>query len=144
MINKNSKIYIAGHKGLVGSAILRKLRDKGYRNIIYKSKKQLDLKNQAKVLNFFKNQKLDFVFIAAAKVGGIYSNNKYKAEYIFDNLSIQSNIIHSAYLTGIKNLIFLGSSCVYPKNCEQPIKESYLLTGKLEKTNDAYAILAIA
>ena len=144
MINKNSKIYIAGHNGLVGSAILRKLNDKGYRNLVYKSKKQLDLKNQAKVLNFFKNEKIDFVFIAAAKVGGIYSNNKYKAEYIFDNLSIQSNLIHSAYLTGIKNLIFLGSSCVYPRNCVQPIKESYLLTGELEKTNDAYAIAKIA
>jgi len=144
MINKKSKIYIAGHNGLVGSAILRKLKDQGYRNIIYKSKKQLDLKNQAKVLNFFKKQKLDFVFIAAAKVGGIFSNNKYKAEYIFDNLSIQSNLIHSAYLTGVKNLIFLGSSCVYPRNCKQPIKESYLLSGKLEKTNDAYAVAKIA
>ena len=144
MINKKSKIYIAGHNGLVGSAILRKLKDQGYRNIIYKSKKQLDLKNQAKVLNFFKKQKLDFVFIAAAKVGGIFSNNKYKAEYIFDNLSIQSNLIHSAYLTGVKNLIFLGSSCVYPRNCKQPIKESYLLSGELEKTNDAYAVAKIA
>ena len=144
MINKKSKIYIAGHNGLVGSAILRKLKDKGYRNLVYKSKKQLDLKNQAKVLNFFKKEKIDFVFIAAAKVGGIYSNNKYKAEYIFDNLSIQCNLIHSAYLTGIKNLIFLGSSCVYPRNCVQPIKESYLLTGELEKTNDAYAIAKIA
>jgi len=144
MINKKSKIYIAGHNGLVGSAILRKLKDQGYSNIIYKSKKQLDLKNQAKVLNFFKKQKLDFVFIAAAKVGGIFSNNKYKAEYIFDNLSIQSNLIHSAYLTGVKNLIFLGSSCVYPRNCKQPIKESYLLSGELEKTNDAYAVAKIA
>ena len=144
MINKNSKIYVAGHNGLIGSAILRKLKDKGYSNIIYRSKKQLDLKSQAKVLNFLKKQKPNFIFIAAAKVGGIYANNKYKAEFIFDNLSIQSNLIHSAYLTGIKNLIFLGSSCVYPRNCKQPIKESYLLTGELEKTNDAYAIAKIA
>ena len=144
MINKNSKIYVAGHNGLIGSAILRRLKDKGYTNIIYRSKKQLDLKSQAKVLNFLKKQKPNFIFIAAAKVGGIYANNKYKAEFIFDNLSIQSNLIHSAYLTGIKNLIFLGSSCVYPRNCKQPIKESYLLTGELEKTNDAYAIAKIA
>ena len=144
MIKKNSKIYVAGHNGLIGSAILRKLKDKGYTNIIYRSKKQLDLKSQAKVLNFLKKQKPNFIFIAAAKVGGIYANNKYKAEFIFDNLSIQSNLIHSAYLTGIKNLIFLGSSCVYPRNCKQPIKESYLLTGELEKTNDAYAIAKIA
>jgi GDP-L-fucose synthase len=144
MITKNSKIYIAGHKGLVGSAILRKLNEKGYNNVIYRSKKQLDLKNQSKVLNFLIKQKPDFIFIAAAKVGGIYSNNKYKADFIFDNLSIQSNLIHSAYLTGVKNLIFLGSSCVYPRNCKQPIKESYLLTGELEKTNDAYAIAKIA
>ena len=144
MINKNSKIYVAGHNGLIGSAILRKLKDKGYTNIIYRSKKQLDLKSQVKVLNFLKKQKPNFIFIAAAKVGGIYANNKYKAEFIFDNLSIQSNLIHSAYLTGIKNLIFLGSSCVYPRNCKQPIKESYLLTGELEKTNDAYAIAKIA
>ena len=144
MINKNSKIYVAGHNGLIGSAILRKLKDKGYANIIYRSKKQLDLKSQAKVLNFLKKQKPNFIFIAAAKVGGIYANDKYKAEFIFDNLSIQSNLIHSAYLTGIKNLIFLGSSCVYPRNCKQPIKESYLLTGELEKTNDAYAIAKIA
>ena len=144
MININSKIYVAGHNGLVGSSILRKLKKKGYKNIIYRSKKQLDLKDQKKVLNFLIKQKPDFIFIAAAKVGGIYSNNKYKAEFIFDNLSIQSNLIHSAYLTGIKNLIFLGSSCAYPRNCKQPIKESYLLTGDLEKTNDAYAIAKIA
>ena len=143
-MDKLSKIYVAGHNGLIGSAILRKLKDKGYSNIIYRSKKQLDLKSQAKVLNFLKKQKPNFIFIAAAKVGGIYANNKYKAEFIFDNLSIQSNLIHSAYLTGIKNLIFLGSSCVYPRNCKQPIKESYLLTGELEKTNDAYAIAKIA
>lgn len=144
MLNKNSKIYLAGHKGLVGSAILRRLKKKGFRNIIYRSKNELDLKNQKKVLNFLKKQKPDFIFIAAAKVGGIYSNNKYKAQFIFENLSIQSNLIHSAYLVGVKNLIFLGSSCVYPRECKQPIKESYLMTGELEKTNDAYAIAKIA
>ena len=144
MINLKSKIYVAGHKGLVGSAIIRKLKKKGYKNIIFRSKKQLDLKNQKKVLSFLKRNKPDFIFIAAAKVGGIYSNNKYRAEFIFDNLSIQTNLIHSAYLCGIKDLIFLGSSCVYPRNCKQPIKESYLLTGELEKTNDAYAIAKIA
>jgi len=144
MINLSSKIYIAGHNGLVGSAILRKLRLKGYKNIIFKSRKQLDLKNQNKVFKFLKKNKPDFIFIAAAKVGGIYSNNKYKAEYIFDNLSIQSNLIHNAYLCGVKKLIFLGSSCVYPRLCKQPIKESYLLSGDLEKTNDAYSIAKIA
>ena len=144
MINLKSKIYVAGHKGLVGSAIIRKLKKKGYKNLIFRSKKQLDLKNQKKVLSFLKRNKPDFIFIAAAKVGGIYSNNNYKAEFIFDNLSIQINLIHSAYLCGIKDLIFLGSSCVYPRNCKQPIKESYLLTGELEKTNDAYAIAKIA
>ena len=144
MINFKSKIYIAGHTGLVGSAILRKLKHKGYKNIIFRNRKQLDLKNQNKVYKFLKKNKPEFIFIAAAKVGGIYSNNKYKAEYIFDNISIQSNLIHSAYLCGVKNLIFLGSSCVYPKLCKQPIKESYLLTGELEKTNDAYAIAKIA
>ena len=144
MINKYSKIYVAGHKGLVGSAIMRKLISKGYKNIIFRSKKQLDLKNQNNVFNFIKREKPDFIFIAAAKVGGIYSNNKYKAEFILDNILIQSNLIHSAYLNGIKDLIFLGSSCVYPKLCKQPIKETYLLKGELEKTNDAYAIAKIA
>ena len=144
MINLKSKIYVAGHKGLVGSAIIRKLKKKGYKNIIFRSKKQLDLKNQKKVYSFLKRNKPDFIFIAAAKVGGIYSNDKYRAEFIFDNLSIQTNLIHSAYLCGIKDLIFLGSSCVYPRKCKQPIKESYLLTGELEKTNDAYAIAKIA
>ena len=144
MISLNSKIYVAGHKGLVGSAILQKQKKKGYNNIIYRSKKQLNLSNQKKVLNFLIKQKPKFIFIAAAKVGGIYSNDKHKAEFIYENLSIQSNLIHSAYVAGIKNLIFLGSSCVYPRDCKQPIKESYLLTGKLEKTNDAYAIAKIA
>ena len=144
MISLKSKIYVSGHKGLVGSAIVRQLKSRGYKNVIYKTRKELDLTNQNKVLVFLKKTKPDFIFLAAAKVGGIYSNNKYKADYIYENLSIQTNIIHSAYLCGIKNLIFLGSSCVYPRNCKQPIKEKYLLTGKLEKTNDAYAIAKIA
>ena len=144
MINLKSKIYVAGHKGLVGSAIVRQLKKEGYKKIIFADRSKVDLTNQLKVLKFLKRKKPDFIFIAAAKVGGIYSNNKYKAEFIYENLSIQSNLIHSAYLCGIKNLIFLGSSCVYPRNCKQPIKESYLLDGKLESTNDAYAIAKIA
>ena len=144
MIKLNSKIYVAGHTGLVGSAILRQLKVEGYKNIILKKRKDLDLTNQLKVLNFLKNKKPDFIFIAAAKVGGIYANNKYKADFIADNLMIQSNLIQGAYLNGIKDLIFLGSSCVYPRACRQPIKEEYLLTGELESTNDAYAIAKIA
>ena len=144
MINLQSKIYVAGHKGLVGSAIVRQLKKEGYKKIIFADRSKLDLTNQLKVLKFLKRKKPDFIFIAAAKVGGIYSNNKYKAQFIYENLSIQSNLIHSAYLCGIKNLIFLGSSCVYPRKCKQPIKESYLLDGKLESTNDAYAIAKIA
>ena len=144
MINLQSKIYVAGHKGLVGSAIVRQLKKKGYKKIIFEDRSKLDLTNQLKVLNFLKKKKPDFIFIAAAKVGGIYSNSKYKAQFIYQNLSIQSNLIHSAYLCGIKNLICLGSSCVYPRKCKQPIKESYLLSGKLESTNDAYAIAKIA
>ena len=144
MINLKSKIYIAGHKGLVGSAIFRKLKKKGFKKILVASKSKLDLTNQSKVYNFIKKEKPKFIFIAAAKVGGIYSNNKYPAEFIHNNIIIQNNIIHSAYLCGIKNLIFLGSSCVYPRLCKQPIKESYLLDGELEKTNEAYAIAKIA
>ena len=144
MISLNSKIYLAGHNGLVGSAILRKLKEKGYKKIFTLNRKKLDLKNQTKVLSFLKKNKPDFIFIAAAKVGGIYSNNKFKAEFIYENLTIQNNLIHSAYLSGVKNLIFLGSSCVYPRNCKQPIKEEYLLSGLLEPTNDAYAIAKIA
>ena len=143
-INKTSKIYLAGHTGLVGSAILVKLKNTGYDNVVVRTRKQLDLRNQNKVLNFFKKNKFQLVIIAAAKVGGIYANNNYKADFIYDNLSIQNNIIHSSYLTGVKNLFFLGSSCIYPKNSKQPIKENYLLTGDLEKTNDAYAIAKIA
>ena len=144
MIKLNSKIYVAGHKGLVGSAIIRELKKKGYNNILVADRKKLNLINQLSVLRFLKKNKPNFVFLAAAKVGGIYSNNKYKADYIYENLAIQSNVINGAFLSGIKNLIFLGSSCVYPKNSLQPIKESYLLTGALEPTNDAYAIAKIA
>jgi len=144
MVNLNSKIYLAGHRGLVGSAILRKLKKKGYKNIIYCNREKLDLTNQSQVYKFLKKKKPDFIFIAAAKVGGIMSNSSFKADFITENLLIQTNIINGAYLFGIKNLIFLGSSCVYPKKCKQPIKEKYLLTGSLENTNDAYAIAKIA
>ena len=143
-MNKKSKIYIAGHNGLVGSAILRKLKNEGYKNLIFKSRNQLDLTNQNKVYNFLLNQKPDFIFIAAAKVGGILANYTKKADFIRDNLFIQTNLIHGAFLSGVKRLIFLGSSCVYPRNCKQPIKEEYLLSGKLEESNDAYAIAKIA
>ena len=144
MIDFKSKIYVAGHNGLVGSAIVRKLKEKGYKNIIYNERKKLDLTNQTKVIQYLKRQKPDFVFIAAAKVGGIFSNKNFKADYITQNLQIQTNLIYGSYLAGIKNLIFLGSSCIYPKKSKQPIKEKYLLTGKLEETNDAYAIAKIA
>ena len=144
MIDLKSKIYVAGHNGLVGSAIVRKLKKKGYKNILHVNKNKLDLTNQSRVYNYLKKNKPDFIFICAAKVGGIMSNNKYKADFITQNLLIQTNLINGAFLAGVKNLIFLGSSCVYPKNCKQPIKESYLLSGKLEKTNDAYAIAKIA
>ena len=144
MIKLNSRIYVAGHNGLVGSAIVRELNNKGYTNIVVSSKKKLNLTNQTKVIKFLKDNKPEFICIAAAKVGGILANNRFKADFIYENLSIQSNLIHGAYLCGIKNLIFLGSSCVYPRDCKQPIKESYLLTGELEGTNDAYAIAKIA
>ena len=144
MINFESKIYVAGHSGLVGSAILRKLKASGYKNLIYLSKKKLDLTKQLNVYNFLKKNRPKFIFIAAAKVGGILSNRDNKAEFISQNLLIQTNLIYGAYLAGVKDLIFLGSSCVYPKKSKQPIKESYLLKGNLEETNDAYAIAKIA
>ena len=122
MIKLNSKIYVAGHNGLVGSAIVRELKKNGYKNIITATKNKLNLIDQNKVLKFLKNKKPDFIFIAAAKVGGILANKKYKADFIYENISIQSNLLHGAYLCGIKNLIFLGSSCVYPRDCKQPIK----------------------
>tara|TARA_B100000780_G_scaffold267831_1_gene225255 strand:- start:847 stop:1797 length:951 start_codon:yes stop_codon:yes gene_type:complete len=143
-MNHRSKIYVAGHNGLVGSAIIKELKKKGLKKIITATRDQLDLTDQKKTLKFLKKNKPNFIFIAAAKVGGIYSNNKYKGQFIYENLMIQSNLIHSAFLCGIKDLIFLGSSCIYPKKSKQPIKEEYLLTGKLEETNDAYAIAKIA
>ncbi len=144
MISLKSKIFIAGHSGLVGSAIVRVLKKKGYSNLLFVKRSKLDLKDQKKVYQYLKKNKPEFIFIAAAKVGGIYSNSKYKADFIYENLIIQTNLINAAYLNGIKNLIFLGSSCVYPKKCKQPIKEEYLLSGPLEQTNDAYAIAKIA
>ncbi len=144
MISKQSYIFVTGHNGLVGSAIIRRLKFFGYKNILYRSKKQLNLKNQSRVFNFFKNNKIDAVINAAGKVGGIYANNKYKANFIYDNIVIQNNIIHACYKNKINDLIFLGSSCIYPRNAKQPIKEKYLLTGELEKTNEPYAIAKIA
>jgi GDP-L-fucose synthase len=144
VITKNSKIFLAGHNGLVGSAILRRLNILGYKNILTVDKKKLDLTNQKKVFLFLKRNRPQAIIIAAAKVGGIYANNKYRANFIYENLAIQNNLIHSAFLNKIKDLIFLGSSCVYPKNSKQPIKEKYLLTGSLEQTNEPYAIAKIA
>jgi GDP-L-fucose synthase len=143
-MQKDSKIYIAGHRGMVGSAILRKLKELGYTNIITSTKGDLNLKNQEDVRHFFWHNKPEYVFLCAAKVGGIKANSDFKADFIYDNLMIQSNIIHSAKHFGVKKLLFLGSSCIYPKLCPQPIKEEYLLTGSLESTNDAYAIAKIA
>jgi GDP-L-fucose synthase len=144
MINKNSLIFVTGHKGLVGSSLMRRLKFFGYTNIITRTKKKLDLRDQGKVKIFFKKNKIDAVINAAGTVGGIYANNKYKADFIYDNLSIQSNVIHSCFQNKIKNLILLGSSCIYPRNSKQPIKENYLLTGELEKTNEPYAIAKIS
>ena len=144
MIKLSSKIYVAGHKGLVGSAILRKLKQKGYKNIIFSDRKNLDLTNQSSVYKFLKKNKPKFIFICAAKVGGILANKNYKADFITQNLLIQTNLINGAFLTGVKDLIFLGSSCVYPKKSKLPIKEDYLLSGKLEVTNEPYAIAKIA
>tara|TARA_Y100000992_G_C21179091_1_gene449818 strand:+ start:10 stop:939 length:930 start_codon:yes stop_codon:yes gene_type:complete len=144
MINKKSKIFVAGHAGMVGSAILRKLKIKGFSKIIICEKKNLDLLNQNKVFKFLKKKKPDIVIIAAARVGGILANSTFKHKFIYENLQIQNNLIHGSYLAKVKNLVFLGSSCIYPKFCKQPMKENYLLDGKLEETNDAYAIAKIA
>ena len=143
-MNKNLKIYIAGHNGLVGSALFRLLKKKGYKKIITTSRSKLDLTNQNKVFSFLRRKKPDVIFLAAAKVGGIATNNKLRGQFIYENLVIQNNIIHAAFLNKVKKLIFLGSSCVYPRNCKQPIKEEYLLSGALEKTNEPYAIAKIA
>ena len=143
-MNKNSRIYVAGHKGLVGSAITRKLQSEGHSNLILRSHKELDLMRQADVEIFFKEEKPEYVFLAAAKVGGILANNTYPADFIYENLLVESNVIHSAYKAGVKKLLFLGSSCIYPRDCPQPMKEEYLLSGKLEPTNEPYAIAKIA
>jgi GDP-L-fucose synthase len=143
-MDKKSKIYIAGHNGMVGSAIQRNLADKGYNNFVYTPYPQYDLTDQKTVAGFFEKEKPDYVFLAAAKVGGILSNNKYRAQFIYENLMIQNNIIHQSYLNGVTKLLFLGSSCIYPRDCPQPIKEEYLLTGELEFTNEPYAIAKIS
>ncbi len=140
----NSKIYIAGHRGMVGSAILRKLKKEGYANFVLRTSKELDLRNQQEVKSFFEQEKPEYVFLAAAKVGGIVANNTFRGEFLYDNLMIQSNIIHNSYLSKVKKLLFLGSSCIYPKLAPQPLKEEYLLTGELEPTNEPYAIAKIA
>jgi len=143
-MNKNAKIYVAGHNGMVGSAIVRKLKEEGYENIITRSSKELDLRSQVDVSKFFQNEKPDYVFLAAAKVGGILANNTYRADFLYENLMIQNNVIHSSYENDVTKLMFLGSSCIYPKLAPQPLKEDYLLTGELEVTNEPYAIAKIA
>jgi GDP-L-fucose synthase len=143
-MQKDSKIYVAGHRGMVGSAIVRKLEAEGFQNIITRTSKELDLRNQLAVSEFFANEKPEYVFLAAAKVGGIVANNTYRAEFLYDNLQLQNNVIHYSYVNGVKKLMFLGSSCIYPKLAEQPLKEDYLLTGVLEPTNEPYAIAKIA
>ena len=143
-MEKNAKIYVAGHRGMVGSAIFRKLKAEGYTNLVIRNSQELDLRNQQAVADFFNSEKPDYVFLAAAKVGGIVANNTYRADFLYENLAIQNNVIHQAYLHGVKKLLFLGSSCIYPKLAPQPLKEDYLLTGLLEPTNEPYAIAKIA
>ncbi|MBS7255463.1 GDP-L-fucose synthase family protein [Flavobacterium branchiicola] len=143
-MNLQDKIYIAGHRGMVGSAILRQLKEKGYKNFVLKTSSELDLRNQQTVADFFAEEKPDYVFLAAAKVGGIIANNTYRGDFIYENLMIQNNIIHQSYLNNVKKLMFLGSSCIYPKMAPQPLKEEYMLTGELEPTNEPYAIAKIA
>jgi GDP-L-fucose synthase len=143
-MDKQSKIFVAGHRGMVGSAIVRKLEKEGYKNILTRTSKELDLTNQEAVKQFFENEKPEYVFLAAAKVGGINANNIYRGQFIYQNLMIQNNVIHQSYLNGAKKLMFLGSSCIYPKMAKQPLKEEYLLTGTLEETNEPYAIAKIA
>jgi GDP-L-fucose synthase len=143
-MDKNAKIYVAGHRGLVGSALMRQLQAQGYKNLLTRTHAELNLTDQAAVATFFTEQKPDYVFLAAAKVGGIHANNTYPASFVHENLAIQSNVIHQAYVNGVKRLLFLGSSCIYPRDCPQPIKEEYLLTGPLEPTNRPYALAKIA
>ncbi len=143
-MEKEEKIYVAGHRGMVGSAILKKLQEEGFKNIVTRTSQELDLRDQAAVAEFFKSEKPQYVFLAAAKVGGIIANNTYRADFIYENLAIQNNVIHQSYVHGVKKLMFLGSSCIYPKMAPQPLKEEYLLTGTLEPTNEPYAIAKIA
>ncbi|MEW6469146.1 MAG: GDP-L-fucose synthase [Bacteroidota bacterium] len=143
-MEKNARIFVAGHRGMVGSAITRKLQGEGFSDLVLRTSKQLDLRDQAAVRQFFADERPEYVFLAAAKVGGIHANNTYRAEFLYDNLMIQNNVIHSAYLYKVKKLMFLGSSCIYPKLAPQPLKEEYLLTGLLESTNEPYAIAKIA
>jgi len=143
-MNKTDKIYVAGHRGMVGSAIVRKLQTEGYTNLVYKTSSELDLRNQAAVNAFFEAEKPNYVFLAAAKVGGIHANNVYRADFLYENLMIEANIIHAAYEQKVEKLLFLGSSCIYPKMAPQPLKEEYLLTDELEGTNEPYAIAKIA
>jgi GDP-L-fucose synthase len=143
-MNKESKIYIAGHRGMVGSAIHRKLKSEGYTHFVLRTSSELDLRNQQAVMDFFAAEKPEYVFLAAAKVGGILANNEFRGEFLYENLMIQNNVIHAAYLNNVKKLMFLGSSCIYPKMAPQPLKEEYLLTGELESTNEPYAIAKIA
>lgn len=143
-MEKHQKIYIAGHRGMVGSAIVRKLKQEGYSNLVYRSSSELDLRDQKAVFDFFNHEKPEFVFLAAAKVGGILANNTYRADFLYDNLMMEANIIKASHAFGVEKLLFLGSSCIYPKMCPQPIKEEYLLTGLLEPTNEPYAIAKIA
>lgn len=143
-MEKEAKIYVAGHRGMVGSAIYQKLKQEGYTNIVTRTSKELDLRNQHDVATFFENEKPEYVFLAAAKVGGIVANNTYRADFIYENIAIQSNVIHQAHVHQVKKLLFLGSSCIYPKLAPQPLKEDYLLTGTLEPTNEPYAIAKIA
>ena len=143
-LNKKSKIFIAGHNGMVGSSVLRHFKSKGYKNLFFKSRKSLNLIEQKKTYSYLKKIKPDFVIIAAAKVGGIFINNEQKANFIYENIMIQTNLIHSSFLVGVKKLIFLGSSCIYPKYSKQPIKEEYIMSGRLEETNDAYAVAKLA
>ena len=143
-MDKQAKIYAAGHRGLVGSALMRQLQAQGYANVVTRTHAELDLTNQVAVKQFFEAEKPEYVFLAAAKVGGIHANNTYPAEFIHENLAIQTNVIHQSYLNGVKRLLFLGSSCIYPRDCPQPIKEEYLLTGLLEPTNRPYALAKIA
>mgnify|MGYP001553586871 CR=1 FL=1 len=142
-MEKNAKIFVAGHRGMVGSAIIRRLAQLGYRNIITRTSAEVDLRNQQQVFSFFEKEKPDYVFLAAAKVGGIFANNPYRAEFLYDNLLIEANVIHASYLNSVTKLLFLGSSCIYPRMAPQPLKESYLLTGPLEYTNEPYAIAKI-